>query len=152
MHMQIKELQPKQGKVDITVTVIEKGEPRTFSKFNSQGQVCNAKVQDDSGSITVSLWNEQVNQVGVGDVIQIKNGYVSEWQGEMQLSTGKFGQLEVVTKGSGAAPSGPAAPAASATTTATKKAPQTKLVTEATDENFDEGGEDEADVEEDVVD
>jgi len=136
--MQIKELQPKQGKVDITVTVMEKGEPRTFSKFNSQGQVCNAKVQDDSGSITLSLWNEQVSTVDVGDIIQIKNGYVSEWQGEMQLSTGKFGQLEVVTKGSGTPPKS-IAPAVAVTTTATKKAPQTKLATEATDENFDDG-------------
>ncbi len=148
--MQIKELQPKQGKIDITVTVVEKGEPRTFSKFNSQGQVCNAKVQDDSGSITLSLWNEQVSTVDVGDVIQIKNGYVSEWQGEMQLSTGKFGQLEIVTKGSGTPPKS-IAPAV-AMTAATKTKPQTKLVTEATDENFDEGGEDGADVEEDVVD
>lgn len=153
--MQIKELQPKQGKVDITVTVAEKGESRTFSKFNSQGRVCNAKVQDDSGSITLSLWNEQVDQVNVGDTIQIKNGYVSEWQGEMQLSTGKFGTLEVVTKGTGA-PSTTAIPAPAPAKSAPAKAavPQTKLAKEATDDNFeDESADgDDASVEEDFVD
>ncbi len=136
--MQIKELQPKQGKVDITVTVVEKSEPRTFTKFNSQGQVCNAKVKDDSGTITLSLWNEQVSQIDVGDVISIKNGYVSEWQGEMQLSTGKFGKLEVVSKGDGS----PSSPAASAKAAPTKKPIDPSLedddpVEEVDEESFD---------------
>ncbi len=136
--MQIKELQPKQGKVDITVTVVEKSEPRTFTKFNSQGQVCNAKVKDDSGTITLSLWNEQVSQIDVGDVISIKNGYVSEWQGEMQLSTGKFGKLEVVSKGGGS----PSSPAASAKAAPTKKPNDPSLedddpVEEVDEESFD---------------
>lgn len=154
--MQIKELQPKQGKVDIIVTVAEKGESRTFSKFNSQGRVCNAKVQDDSGSITLSLWNEQVDQVNVGDTIQIKNGYVSEWQGEMQLSTGKFGTLEVVTKGTGApsAATNPVPPPAKATAATKPATPQTKLAEEATDDNFEDepADGDDASVEEDFVD
>jgi replication factor A1 len=141
--MQLKDLKPRQGKVDITVTVIEKSEPRTFSKFNSQGRVCNAKVQDDSGTMTVSLWNEQVDMVNVGDIIAIKNGYVSEWQGEMQLSTGKFGQLEVVGKGSGSPPPSKAAPAPAAA----------KPVKEATEENFDEPDDElSSDVEEETLD
>ncbi|MCX6706926.1 MAG: OB-fold nucleic acid binding domain-containing protein [Candidatus Woesearchaeota archaeon] len=94
--MQISELKPRQGNVEITGTVIDKSSPREFSKAGSQGKVCNAKLKDDSGQITLSLWNEQVDQVKVGDQIQIKNGYVSEWQGEIQLSTGKFGTLEVI--------------------------------------------------------
>lgn len=139
--MQLKDLQPKQGKVEVTVTVIEKGEPRTFSKFNSQGQVCNAKVQDASGTMTISLWNEQVHQVDVGDTITIKNGYVSEWQGEMQLSTGKFGTLEVTSKGNGAPPAMPA-PATPQKPALEPKKPQQKLVKEATEENFDDSSDD----------
>ncbi len=38
----------------------------------------------------------------VGDKVHITNGYVSEFQGEKQLTTGKFGKLEVVEKGEGA--------------------------------------------------
>src|SRR3989344_9401423 len=94
--MQINELKPRQGNVEIAGIIIDKSSPREFNKSGSQGRVCNAKLKDDSGQITLSLWNEQVDQVKVGDKIQIKNGYVSEWQGEMQLSTGKFGTLEVI--------------------------------------------------------
>ncbi len=94
--MKINELQPKQGKVEIVVEIVEKDEPREFSKFGTVGKVCNCKAKDDTGEIKVTLWNDQIEQVGVGDRIKIINGYVNEYQGEMQLTTGKFGKLEKV--------------------------------------------------------
>jgi len=97
--MEIKDLQPRQGKVEVKLEVVEKGDAREFEKFGKKGKVCSAKAKDASGEIVLSLWNEQVDQVGVGDTIQIKNGYVSEYQGEKQLSTGKFGQLDIIKKG-----------------------------------------------------
>lgn len=101
--MAIKDLQARQGKVDITLDVTEVGSVREFEKFGKTGRVANAKAKDDTGEITLTLWNEQVDQVKAGSKVQIKNGYVGEWQGELQLSTGKFGTLEVV-EGSGETP------------------------------------------------
>ncbi len=95
--MQIKDLQPRQGKVELVATIIEKGDVRTISNSNFSGSVANAKLQDETGTVKLTLWNDQVAQVKVGDTVKISNGYVSEYQGEMQLSTGKFGKLEVVT-------------------------------------------------------
>ena len=96
--MEIKDLQPRVGKVDIVATVISKDEPRQIEKPNFSGKVCNATIKDDSGEVKITLWNEQCDQVGIGDKIKISNGYVGEWQGEMQLSTGKFGSMEVLEK------------------------------------------------------
>ena len=101
--MQIKDLQPRQGKVDIVIEVIEKGDTREFEKFGRKGRVCSAKAKDASGEIVLSLWNEQIDQVNIGDTIKITNGYVSEFQGEKQLTTGKFGKLEITSKGTPAA-------------------------------------------------
>ncbi len=98
--MAIKDLQARQGQVDIIVEVTEKGDVREFEKFGRRGRVCSAKVKDDTGEMILSLWNEQIEQVKVGDKIHVINGYVSEWQGEKQLTTGRFGQLEVVGEGS----------------------------------------------------
>ncbi|RME77347.1 DNA-binding protein [Candidatus Woesearchaeota archaeon] len=94
--MNIAQLQPRQGQVELVARVKSKESPRTFSKEGSVGTVCKARLQDETGEITLTLWNEQVDQVKVGDTIKIVNGYVGEWQGELQLSTGKFGKLEVV--------------------------------------------------------
>lgn len=96
--MNVKELTARQGKVDITLKIDEKQEPRSFAKFGKEGRVANAIGSDATGKIKITLWNEQVDQINAGDTIKITNGYVGEWQGELQLSTGKFGTLEVVDK------------------------------------------------------
>ena len=98
--MKLSELQARQGNVEVQVEVVKKEEIRTFSKFGKEGRVCNAIVKDASGEMKLSLWNEQIDQVNVGDKVKVTNGYVSEWQGEKQLSTCKFGSLEVVEKAS----------------------------------------------------
>jgi len=97
--MAIKDLQARQGQVDLIAEVVEKGDVRTFEKFGKTGSVCNAKIKDATGEMALTLWNEQIEQVKVGNKVHIINGWVGEWQGEKQLSTGKFGQLEVVGEG-----------------------------------------------------
>lgn len=99
--MFIKELQPRQTKVDVEGEVVEITDVREFSKFGKQGKVATAILKDASGQVKLSLWNEQTEQVKAGDVVKITNGYVNEFQGEMQLTTGKFGTLEVVPKEEG---------------------------------------------------
>lgn len=94
--MNIKDLQSGQGKIDITVDIINVEEPRTFEKYGRSGKVANAKAKDESGQITLSLWNEQVDLVKAGMKVHIINGWCNEFKGEKQLSTGKFGRLEIV--------------------------------------------------------
>lgn len=94
--MTISELQPGQGNVTIEGEITEVQQPRTFEKFGKSGRVANATLKDDTGEIKLSLWNEQIDLVKPGSKIRITNGYVSEWKGELQLTTGKFGKLEVV--------------------------------------------------------
>jgi len=101
--MAIKDLTPRQGKVFIEADVIAKSSPREFNKFGKAGRVCDAEIKDDTGTIKLTLWNEQVDMVNVGDRVSVKNGYVSEYKGDLQLSTGKFGSLEVIGKSDGAA-------------------------------------------------
>jgi replication factor A1 len=100
LEMDISSLQARQGKVDLEVEVVSKEEPREFSKFGKNGRVCNAVVKDSTGQIKLTLWNDDIDNVKVGDKLKITNGYVGEWQGELQLSTGKFGSMEVVESGS----------------------------------------------------
>ncbi|MBT4823926.1 hypothetical protein HN695_00995 [Candidatus Woesearchaeota archaeon] len=111
--MKINELQARQGSVELVGTIKEKGESREFEKFGKMGKVCNAVLADDTGEVKLTLWNEQADQVNQGDKVKISNGWVGEYQGEKQLSTGKFGKLEVVEKAAeGTAPAeAPAEPA-----------------------------------------
>lgn len=66
---------------------------REFQKFGRPGKVANSVLKDDSGEIVLTLWNEDVERFKVGDTVHVKNGYVSEWQGSLQLSAGRYGEL-----------------------------------------------------------
>lgn len=101
--MFIKDLQARQTNVDVKADVLEVSDVREFSKYGRQGRVANAIINDGTGKVKLSLWNEQIEQVKPGDKVVIKKGYVGEFQGELQLTTGKFGTLEVV-KGDAGAP------------------------------------------------
>jgi len=94
--MKIKDLQAQQGKVDMELDIVDVAQPRQFEKFGRSGRVANAIAKDDSGDIKLTLWNDDIEKVKAGDRVKITNGYVSEWQGELQLGTGKFGKLEVI--------------------------------------------------------
>ena len=94
--MKINELKANTGNIDLTVEVVSKDAPRTFEKFGKQGKVCNAKVRDDSGEVTLTLWNDDIDTVTVGTQIKVEKGWCSEFKGEKQLTTGKFGSFEVV--------------------------------------------------------
>tara|TARA_Y100000310_G_scaffold331630_1_gene405522 strand:- start:2268 stop:2702 length:435 start_codon:yes stop_codon:yes gene_type:complete len=94
--MEVKDVQPNQGNIELVLTIKDKGEARTFEKFGKTGKVCSATAKDDSGEIKLTLWNDDVDKVKAGDKIHLKNGWCSEYQGERQLSSGKFGEIEVL--------------------------------------------------------
>ena len=96
--MQIKDLKPKQGNVDVVVDIIDVGDTREFQKFGKPGKVATAIAKDETGDIKLTLWNEDIEKVSAGDKVHLTNGYVNEWQGEMQLTTGRMGKLEIVGK------------------------------------------------------
>lgn len=97
--MLINELQPGPANGEIVAIVSEKSNIREFDKFGKKGRVCNAILEDESGSITLTLWNEEIESLNTGDKIKLSNGWVSEFRGEKQISTGKFGQIETLEKG-----------------------------------------------------
>ena len=102
--MKISELKAGTGNVTVRGVVSQKDEPReVVTKYGKRLHVANIVLKDDSGQIAMSLWGDDINTVDVGDTIEITNGYVNEFRGNPQLSTGKFGKIKVVEKGSGAA-------------------------------------------------
>ena len=93
--MKISELTVRQGNVDVEGTVKEIGEIKNFNKFGRELRVADAMLEDDSGTVKLSLWNDDVEKFKAGDKVKITNGYVNEFQGEKQLTAGKFGKMEL---------------------------------------------------------
>ncbi len=93
----IKDLNDGMKRVSVEAKVVEKGDPREVkSKYKDETyRIVDAVVADETGSIKLTLWNEQIDQVNVGDNVKIENGYVTSFKGEIQLNVGKFGTMTV---------------------------------------------------------
>jgi replication factor A1 len=93
----IKDLRNGMKRVTVEANVVEKGEPREVrSRYKDETyMVADAVVADETGSIKLTLWNEQIEQVEVGNKVKIDNGYVTSFKGEIQLNVGKFGTMTV---------------------------------------------------------
>jgi replication factor A1 len=95
--LNIKDLRNGMKRVNVEAKVVEKGDPReVMSRFKDETyKVADAVVADETGSIKLTLWNEQIDQVNVNDAIKVENGYVTSFKGEIQLNVGKYGKLTV---------------------------------------------------------
>lgn len=101
----ISELNTGQGSVNVEGTISGIEEPKTFNKFGKELSVANATLKDDSGSIKLTLWNDDITRFKEGDKIKVVNGYVNEFQGEKQLTSGKFGSIEKIDSSQESLPS-----------------------------------------------
>lgn len=85
--------------INIEGTVERKGEPRTVNmKSGGTIQVCDAFLIDETGGeIKLTLWGDEVDQVKDGAKVKIENGYTTSFKGEVSLTKGKFGKLEIIS-------------------------------------------------------
>jgi replication factor A1 len=98
--MKINELKAGASNVSVEAKVTEKSEPReVITKYGKRLSVADIVLKDSTGTIKMSLWGNDINTVNVGDTIEVSNGYVNEFRGTPQLSTGKFGKIAVKEKG-----------------------------------------------------
>ncbi len=96
--MKIVELRPGMRRVEITGKIVEKSETRQVTtRFGDASRVATAVLQDESGTVKLSLWNEAIDQVNVNDTVKIENGYVTTFRGETQLNVGRYGTISVVS-------------------------------------------------------
>jgi replication factor A1 len=83
--------------VSIEAKVIEKSDPReVVSRFKDETyKVATAIIADETGTIKLTLWNDQINQVNLNDKVKVEKGYVTSFKGEIQLNIGRYGILTV---------------------------------------------------------
>ncbi len=89
-------------KVNMSVRFLKLGEIKPFVRDGKVASYCKCYVEDVSGQIQMTLFDDQIallKDVKENAMLVIKNGYVKEWQGKLELSVGKWGTLEVVYNG-----------------------------------------------------
>jgi replication factor A1 len=71
---------------------------KEFKTESREGKVGNFILGDETGTIKVTLWNEQaekLKQLNIGDVVRIKSAYVRENQGRKEIHLGDKSAIQI---------------------------------------------------------
>jgi len=83
---------------NLTAKVISVSEPReVMTKLGYRTRVASATIEDDTGKIELTLWGKQIDEINEGNTVEIKDGYIREFRGELQLNIPRKGQMKIVS-------------------------------------------------------
>ena len=90
----------KRGMSGITVEgkITDKSESRRVQTRYGPRSVCDATLEDKTGIIKLSLWEEKIDMVNIGDIISVSGAYVTEFRDQLQLNMPRSGKLEIIEK------------------------------------------------------
>ncbi|MCX6659366.1 MAG: single-stranded DNA-binding protein [Candidatus Bathyarchaeota archaeon] len=94
--VKVESLTPNSKQVNTTVKVVSRSPIReTISRRDGTvHKVTDALVGDETGSIYLTLWDDNIENVKDESTLDVKNGYVSLFKGSMRLNIGRYGKLE----------------------------------------------------------
>ncbi len=95
----ISEAKKMRSGINVKAEVKSKGDVRNVNlKSGGTINVCDVIIADaetDDDQMKLTLWGDDIQKVDVGNTVAITNGYANEFKGEISLTKGKFGQMEV---------------------------------------------------------
>jgi len=95
--LNIENVIPGMQNVDVIGRIINISGIRAFSTERAKGRVLNLTIADTTGSIRLSLWNEEIDKIkdfAVGSIVRVR-GYVKEDNlGAPEIRLGRFGSLQ----------------------------------------------------------
>lgn len=95
-EMNVEELSPEADEVEITGKISELPTPRAVSTRYGQKKIVTVVFEDDTGSIDLTLWEEEIDAIEEGAEVHITGAYVREWADDIQLNIGRDGEIEKV--------------------------------------------------------
>jgi replication factor A1 len=99
--LQIRDLRSGMAQVCLKAKVLEIPKPSlVYTRYGNYASVANALIADETGTIRLCLWNEQIQCISAGDTIQIENARASTFKGQRQLNIGRKGLLSSVDESS----------------------------------------------------
>jgi replication factor A1 len=90
----IRDVRSGMSHVNLKAKILAVAEPRrVVTRYGNYAEVAKALIADETGTIRLCLWNEQISAVSAGDTVEIGNARVSMFRGERQLTIGIKGVL-----------------------------------------------------------
>lgn len=87
------ELEPNSAFQNLVGTLTHLEEKR---ETTSGKPVQDGILEDDGGQVKVTFWDTQVDAFKVGETILMTKGWCKEYEGDLQVSSGKYGDIKKV--------------------------------------------------------
>ncbi len=96
---QISKLTVESRAVNVRFSVIKKGPSRqvTARTTGKPHLITECVVGDESAIITLSLWNEDIDEIDCGKTYELVNGYINLYDESMSLAKGRWGSIRVAS-------------------------------------------------------
>lgn len=90
----VRDLRAGMTRINLKATVVEIPKPTVVcTRYGNYASVANALIADETGTVRLCLWNDQIGSIAKGDTIHLHNARMSTFKGEKQLRIGKTGAL-----------------------------------------------------------
>jgi replication factor A1 len=95
--VKVETLSPNSRGVNIIVKVVSKGEIRSVTgRDYSVRRVADVLVGDETGCVYMTLWDDKIDAINEEATLNITNGYINLFRGNMRLNIGKYGSYELM--------------------------------------------------------
>ena len=97
--LKIGELRFGMKRINVTAEIVEILPTRLVkTRWGMEALVSNAKIADETGSIDLPLWNNQIKMFHVGDQVDITNCNVTRFLDKPQLKIARKGAISAITR------------------------------------------------------
>ena len=97
-QVKICDIQPGMRNIEVTGRIVSIGERRQVQTKFGPAEVATATLKDETGSIPLSLWRQQIDMVKEGDNVKLINAFTKVFGSKTQLNIGKEGEIINIEK------------------------------------------------------
>jgi ssDNA-binding replication factor A large subunit len=95
--MKLNDLRPGMEHVNIRVKLVSLEEPREVeTSYGITHMLVEGLVEDDSGRMGLTVWNERIEQLGrvkVGENVELKDCFVTSFKGVLSVNVGRDSEI-----------------------------------------------------------
>lgn len=95
-QVKICDIQPGMSNIEVTGRIVKIGERRQVQTKFGSADVVTATLEDETGSISLSLWRQQIDLVKEGENVKLTNAFTKTFGGKPGLNIGRDGQIVTV--------------------------------------------------------
>ena len=97
-RLQVKDLKPNRPIKMLDLIILRVYPRRLIYSDSYTGPVAAAYGRDETGLVGIVLWNEQIDEIRIGDIVRFESGWCQMRAGALIVSTGMNGRLRIIDR------------------------------------------------------